>query len=319
MIILTIAVPTYNRPEKLKKLHDSFLGKVSSTHQGTIEVIICDNSDTCEQRKNEMLFNNTGVVYKKNKVNLGFSGNILKCLSEAKGEYVWIISDDDSVDFEEFSKFIYWVKKASLEDIKAIVLPFLGKDKQLSNTKETWGNSKSLAEFIESKATIPFILFSSVIVKRPNHLEMEKVKGVAYQFQNNDFIQVPLFMTIIGEDGKITYYTDALQEYQATFQIRFSLYKMINSLEDVVMFIGDYFKLSNGIKRKIFIQCHYKRWMQWMMLHKAGIYEIKDADRVIWSLLWKWRREHFYSFRNLAIAVFCMLPKPLAKVVYKLK
>jgi len=284
-----------------------------------VEVIVCDNSDTCEQRKNEMLFNNTGVVYKKNIVNLGFSGNILKCISEAKGDYIWIISDDDSVDFEEFSKFMYWIKNTFLKNSKAIVLPFLGKNKQLTNTKETWGNSKTLADLIKNRATIPFILFSGVIIKRPNLLEMKRVKEVASQFHNNDFIQVPLFMTMIDKNGKITYYTEALQEYQSSYQIRFSLYKMINSLESVVMFIGDYFKLSDEIKREVFVQCHYQRWMQWMMLHKAGVYEIKDADSAIWPLLWKWRKEHFRSLQGFAIALFCMLPKPLAEMVYKFK
>jgi len=320
--ILTIAIPTYNRHACIKDLYLSFLSKVAENFANVVEVIVCDNSDDEQAQLNQETLADSKINYIKNSENLGFSGNIAKCFGEAEGRFVWIISDDDEVDLESFIGFLGWLEKENLDGFNGIMIPFYNTKvdgtKYLMNTSEQWGDSK-VSEMIKQESSIPFILFSGVVVRNAGLTKDSILEEIGNSFKGNDYIQVPLFMSIIGKEGSVCFYDKPLQEYQPAAQGRFSLMGLVDSLEKVIGFITHFYDYPETEKLTLYYKSNYKRWMQWMMLHKAGIYEIKGADRVIWSLLWKWRREHFYSFRNLAIAVFCMLPKPLAKVVYKLK
>ena len=64
--ILTIAIRTFNRHERLKLLFDSFLLDVSSIYFGQVEIIVCDNSDKSIAEKNRELLKSADIIYRKN-------------------------------------------------------------------------------------------------------------------------------------------------------------------------------------------------------------------------------------------------------------
>lgn len=90
--LVTICVPTYNRPRLLKVLLDSILAQ---TYRA-FEVVITDNSDNSET---ELLirseYSDARIFYYKNDTNLGMSGNTLKALSFVRGAYFTFTPDDD--------------------------------------------------------------------------------------------------------------------------------------------------------------------------------------------------------------------------------
>ena len=43
--LLSICIPTYNRPNKLKRLYDFFLRRALNEYSNQIEIVVCDNSD----------------------------------------------------------------------------------------------------------------------------------------------------------------------------------------------------------------------------------------------------------------------------------
>jgi glycosyltransferase involved in cell wall biosynthesis len=90
--LVTICIPTYNRPNLLKELLDSVLAQ----SYRAFEVIITDNSDNDET---ELLvrtkYSDNRVLYYKNDTNLGMSGNTLKVLGFVKGKYFTFTPDDD--------------------------------------------------------------------------------------------------------------------------------------------------------------------------------------------------------------------------------
>ena len=70
--ILSIAIPTYNRSSNLQTLYEDFIGIVEKKCSGNIEIIICDNSDKKDAKRNQNIFSQTSIRYFKNKKNIGF-------------------------------------------------------------------------------------------------------------------------------------------------------------------------------------------------------------------------------------------------------
>jgi len=96
--LLTIAIPTYNRPAKLKRLltilHNEI---VDLSMQEQIDVLVSDNAS-----KNEIIFNTTDfadnnfrITYYRQNTNLGFDGNLRFLYIHTKSKFVWFLADDD--------------------------------------------------------------------------------------------------------------------------------------------------------------------------------------------------------------------------------
>jgi len=314
MRLLTVAVPTYNRPEKLKKLHDSFLEKVASTYQGIVEVIVCDNSDDllAATNKNTLC---SAISYNKNKENLGFSGNMVSCMNHASSEWVWIISDDDDVDWEAFQKFMGWLLSSDLTNEDIIMMPFYngasnGK-KKLVNTSEQWHvteNPVLLKSMIQHGKMLPFILFSGAVLRRKH---VDKVQAIANEFKGNDYIQVPLFIALTGADANATFYSDALQSYKPDFNGRFPLLGLIRSMNQVVQYVEHEFEMDiSGLSSR-----YYRGWLIWLTKHRIGQCNIMGADQARGMLL----RSIFANFnvKNMLLALINIFPAFVTKVLYK--
>ena len=320
--LLSIAVPTYNRQKSFSALHEDFLMKVSCFDQ--VEVLVCDNSDEEIARVNRDVVSKSSVNYYKNDKNLGFSGNIMECLGKAEGEFVWIISDDDETDYESFVEFLNWFEKLDRKCLNAVMIPFLNGDKNgekyLMNTMGDWACSSrtSIKVLVESSMKIPFVLFSGVIV-RNNDEQQQNIRDIFKQFKDNDYVQVPLFLSIIGKSGNIDFYNKPLQSYKPAYEGRFSLMGLVESMDDIIKFVGEFAGLKDEQMCDLSYGCGYSRWMQWIVLHKSGQVVIQEADDAIPKLLWKWRYQHLSSVRNFIRFMFCLSPKPVAKFLYEIK
>ncbi len=94
---LTIAIPTYNRPEPLlDTLHQ--LGRQTGIDRCT--VVVFDNhsgdpvSHLLAQPGSELPY---PVEVRRNPANLGLSGNILRCFEVEGDGWLWILADDDEL------------------------------------------------------------------------------------------------------------------------------------------------------------------------------------------------------------------------------
>lgn len=98
MLLLTFAIPTFNRAHKvlrlLSQLEDELKDKRISCE---VEVLVSDN---CSEDETESLIgayvpNNFKIRYVRQPRNLGFDGNIDFLYRTASSRYVWFFSDDD--------------------------------------------------------------------------------------------------------------------------------------------------------------------------------------------------------------------------------
>lgn len=99
--LVSICIPTYNRPALIGKLLSSIL---TQTYQN-FEIIVTDNSDNLEtQLLIQNHFTDPRIRYFKNTTNLGMGGNTQKALSLIKGEFFTFTPDDD-----------LWITQSKLE------------------------------------------------------------------------------------------------------------------------------------------------------------------------------------------------------------
>lgn len=96
---VTIAIPTYKRPELLKLALDSALNQIDYSD---FEVIVVDNNPErdCETERMMSFYRNSQISYYKNESNIGMFGNWNRCIELAKGEYVTNLNDDDTLSGE---------------------------------------------------------------------------------------------------------------------------------------------------------------------------------------------------------------------------
>lgn len=92
--ILTIAIPTYNRADYLKRA----LLSIVEQYDNRLEILVSDNAskDATEEIVLEMQ-KYMPITYMKNKENVGMDMNFLQCFQKASGKYTVLLGDDDLI------------------------------------------------------------------------------------------------------------------------------------------------------------------------------------------------------------------------------
>lgn len=112
--LVSILIPTYNRPQLFKLALDSVLQQTYTN----IEIIVCDDStnNETEIEIKPYLKQYPSMKYIKNDRNLGQFENDLKCLELANGEYINFLMDDDLFHCEKIEKMMdYFIHDESEE------------------------------------------------------------------------------------------------------------------------------------------------------------------------------------------------------------
>jgi glycosyltransferase involved in cell wall biosynthesis len=89
--LVTVVIPTYNRPGYLRTALGSVLGQ---THRN-LEVLVQDNASPEDPGPVVAAFNDPRVHYRRNPENIGAERNIIRALGWGAGTYVAILADDD--------------------------------------------------------------------------------------------------------------------------------------------------------------------------------------------------------------------------------
>ena len=107
-MLLSICIPTYNRPENLKNCLDSIAKQVCTD----FEVCISDNASKANIGKIIQPFKKKFKIrFKRNKKNLGFAMNVLNVSLMARGKFIWFLGDDDLLTKNSLSFLTKLIKK----------------------------------------------------------------------------------------------------------------------------------------------------------------------------------------------------------------
>lgn len=97
-MILTIAIPTYNRPEKIKKTVLRLLPQLTQE----VKILILDNcspvvvKDLLAKEIGTQIFDKVEVV--RHKVNIGADSNFQRCFELCDTPFIWMPGDDDDIE-----------------------------------------------------------------------------------------------------------------------------------------------------------------------------------------------------------------------------
>jgi len=98
MIILTIAIPTYNRPDRVKNTISRLLPQLTSQ----VKVLVLDNCsnvnvrDHLKEQIGADVLNKVQVI--RHRVNIGGDANFQRCFELCDTPFIWMLGDDDQVE-----------------------------------------------------------------------------------------------------------------------------------------------------------------------------------------------------------------------------
>jgi abequosyltransferase len=106
-LLLSIAIPTYNRSGCLGMLLESICRQIVAKDVPRLEVLVLDNcsGDETSAVVRHFLPDRSYLHYVRNEQNIGADNNFVKAFSEAQGKYLWIIGDDELL----FDGAVRWV------------------------------------------------------------------------------------------------------------------------------------------------------------------------------------------------------------------
>jgi len=98
-VLLTIAIPSYNRGHRALNGAKELL---KSHFDEEIEILVSNNASEKYQEEYQAIaaLPDARITYHQNASNLGYIGNILKVLNRARGKFIMIMSDEDTVRLE---------------------------------------------------------------------------------------------------------------------------------------------------------------------------------------------------------------------------
>jgi len=109
-MIVSICIPSFNRPLELKRLLESI-----DCNKDDIEIVICEDKSPLriEIRKvveKFSLLSSYVVKYYENKTNLGYDGNLRNLINHSNGEFVIFMGDDDRFFPKALDEYISFIK-----------------------------------------------------------------------------------------------------------------------------------------------------------------------------------------------------------------
>ena len=95
-MLVSICIPSYNRPQELSRLLDS----IDYADPKALEIVICEDKSPKRAEVRDMVNNFISqspysVKYIENVSNYGYDRNLRECISHAEGEWIIFMGDDD--------------------------------------------------------------------------------------------------------------------------------------------------------------------------------------------------------------------------------
>ncbi|MBT5852010.1 MAG: glycosyltransferase family 2 protein [Acidimicrobiaceae bacterium] len=123
--VLSIAIPSFNRPDDLRQCLESIVAAVERADTHRVEVWITDDCsviDAAPRLAREFALAHSYMGFRWLPENVGLEANLIECARRCRGEYLWVLGCDDLVAPEGFPRM--------LEDVEAGLSDVLVYDKE---------------------------------------------------------------------------------------------------------------------------------------------------------------------------------------------
>jgi abequosyltransferase len=124
--LISIAIPTYNRATCLAGLLGCIAIQANEL-KGLVEICVSNNCSTDNTREIVTSFQKkySGLIsYNENKENLGADRNYLKVMEMSRGDFIWLLGDDDMIVDNGIKKVITLINRYCDENTGVIMLRY---------------------------------------------------------------------------------------------------------------------------------------------------------------------------------------------------
>jgi glycosyltransferase involved in cell wall biosynthesis len=286
---LTIAIPTYNRNEILKKNLILLLPQLTSD----CRLLIVDNSSDnfVENDLKDLLNNYQSVEIKiiRNRHNIGLTGNILRCFEMCEDPWLWILGDDDEVKENAVKQILLDIKKyRNYHFINyAWDIPSLQRKEEIT--------THGIDNFIDCFETLGVVLFISAGVYNTKNISSNLAFGNFFQTTYAPHL-VMLFLSL-GDEGRCLLSNkqtvinkgfdtpsilrwDQIFIYQITLLLRLPLKpNAIYKLKQRLVQLTRVWTISHAIFTLVFIGCSEKTSKRTLILYDEFVRGFFYLDR----------------------------------------
>lgn len=310
--LLTVAIPTYNRPGPLGHTLDVLCSSVSSQ----FEILICD--DSSDQRVQDLVtryqeqFSN--IRYVRNPVNLGFNANVAQLYELSSTPYVWFLCDDDTIFDDSVSKII-----SSLEKHQPTVSIFSCSWVNSYGVESLAGVSedrlyKSIDAF-DSYDVLMRMTFLSILVYQKREGLIEALKK-SPNFQDNVFVQLSLGLSLLSENFRLCESAQYILHRNVGYRYgEFYKFILLDPLKAV-------FQIPNAFDGKKFIVWAIKNLPENMLLflsQKIGLFQFIGKPSNESNALLKKYYGRFSPLIHLSRTLLDLVPASLIRFAFILR
>lgn len=312
MKLLSICVPTYNRPQEVMHLNNSFLKRALDSYGENIEVLMCDNSNDDVAIKNRHHLD-TRIKYFQNGRNIGFAGNVLRCIDEAESEYIWLLPDNDEVIWSGFELLMEGVSQR--RDVDCFLVPYVMENNAGDVVEESYSfldrNKKyKLSNVLSGNFDfLPFVLLSGGVVR----LDKSHTQEISDQLSSNIFIQIALFLSMLSEDSLVEVLPKPVIDYKVEHKGRFAPIDLFDSIIELLRFLSIKFESVRGNYQERARRA-FRSIMFLLLSHYSGLSNVFNADGVRGVFFVRLIRS--IDVKNILIFIVILLPKVFSGQLY---
>jgi glycosyltransferase involved in cell wall biosynthesis len=308
--ILTIAIPTYNRWKNLEKILQQLKGQ---PNQNFILLISDDHSlDETEKMIKKYQEQMPNLVYHRNEVNLGYSGNVCKLYEIAKTRYIWYVCDDDTILPNAVDSVIAALKK--YEPVVAVfnaswtnaygqdLVAGVSEDKIYTNEKQ-----------LKTYQPLMRMTFLSINVFE-RRISLDKIKNADYK--DNIYFQITLGLMLLENKFKFCEIASKVIHRNVGYKYgEFFKFYLVDQFKAI-------FIAKHNFDKQKFINWairHLPVALELYLSQKLGLFKYNGRPT------WKTMRKivEYYSVCGVGIALFPIIylftPTLLLKSIYYLK
>jgi len=305
--LLTVAIPTFNRPDSLEKI----IIQLSKEKNRSFLILISDDgsSDVTMVMVKKYQKKMPNLVYSKNKSNLGFTENIIKIYELAKTRYIWFLSDDETV----LSGTIYKILKV-LDKYKPTIVLFNHSWIDQYGRKTEYGTNKDMFYTDMMKFDDYHVLFktgfiSVVVVEKSIPITILKTSNL----KNNAFFQISLSLFLLSNKFRLCEASLMVVRRNPCYKCgEFFKFLFIDQLDAVNSF-------NHNFNNKKFLQMMKSKTITSLRLYlsqKLGLFKTyRDPTMATIKQIIK-----YYSFFSIFIllfpVVYYLIPTFLLKLLY---
>ena len=310
MILLTIAIPTYNRSNYLEKQLNLLSKLILNYH--SVEILVSDNNSIDNTFNVINLFKNNfkQINYLKQKNNIGFDSNIFELYNNAKGKFIWYLSDDDLIT------------DGSLEIVINTITQFpnLGfatfrGTKKTKNANLLNSNNYNIYYFPEKKALRELfsVICISTLVLRKVHPKID------YQsLQKSVYPQLTLALNTLLSYNQFL----VINEQIVTIDPGYVTNDFIKlyCINPVIAVNNSDLSIKHKTRLIKILSYNVKEFIKLQFLSRVGFYYSKKPTnlKTALSLISYYKYNFYVLFYTIFILIFTYLPFPIINLLHKI-